>query len=332
MTSPMTHWERLRAAAQGAPVDHVPISLWRHWPHEDATAEGLANAMVRWQREWDFDLVKFMPTGTYGVHDWGAATEYAPGNVGTRVVTRFGVTAPDQWPELEQLDVGRGQYGQELEALRLAAQALDNSVPILQTLFSPLTTARKLAGDRIFADLRQHPDEFKAGLQIIAETTARFAQACVEAGAHGFFLATQCSTYRLLSEAEYREFGQPYDLLVLEAVKDRTEFNMLHVHGEDIMFDLMASYPVQLLNWHDRLTWPTLQEAQARFAGIVVGGINDRQTLLHGTPEQVRAEVQDALAQTQGRRLVVGPGCVIPTDTPVANIRAAVEAVRSAHG
>ncbi len=332
MTSPMTHWERLRAAAQGKSVDHAPISLWRHWPHEDATAEGLANAMVRWQREWDFDLVKFMPTGTYGVHDWGAATEYAPGNVGTRVVTHFGVTIPDQWPELPQLDVGQGQYGQELEALRLAAQALDNSVPILQTLFSPLTTARKLAGDRIFADLRQHPDEFKAGLQIIAETTARFAQACVEAGAHGFFLATQCSTYRLLSEAEYREFGQPYDLLVLEAVKDRTEFNMLHVHGEDIMFDLMASYPVQLLNWHDRLTWPTLQEAQARFAGIVVGGINDRQTLLHGTPDQVRAEVQDALAQTQGRRLVVGPGCVIPTDTPVANIRAAVDAVRGGRG
>ena len=329
MTSEMTHWERIRAAMQGVETDRPPISLWRHWPVEDETAEGLAAATIRWQQEYDFDLVKFMPTGTYGIEDWGAETTYIPNHGGTRTITRLGVTTVDQWPQLAQLEVTQDYLGIQIEALRQAAEALNNSVPILQTIFSPLTTARKLAGDRIFTHLRLHPEPFKAGLQIIAETTARFALESVRAGAHGMFFATQCSTYRLLSAAEYQEFGQVYDRIILDAVQAETELNMIHVHGEDIMFDQMASYPGQALNWHDRLTWPTLKEAQSRFSGLLVGGVSERQTLVDGPIEAIQAEIKEAVAQTGGRRLLVGPGCVAPTNTPVEHIRAAREAVEN---
>jgi uroporphyrinogen decarboxylase len=285
--------------------------------------------MIRWQQEYDFDLIKFMLTGTYGIEDWGAETVYIPNTGGTRTITRYGVTAVEQWPRLEQLEVTRGYLGKEIEAVRLAAAALKESAPILQTVFSPLTTARKLAGDRIFADLRLHPQPFKEGLQIIAETTARFALESIRAGAHGMFFASQCSTYRLLNEAEYREFGLQYDLIVFDAVRAEAEFNLSHVHGEDIMFDLMAGYPAEALNWHDRLTWPNLREARQRFSGLLVGGISEHQTLLNGPAEAITAEIQAAIAQTKGRGLVVGPGCVIPTHTPVEHVRTAREAVES---
>jgi uroporphyrinogen decarboxylase len=327
MTLQMTHWERIRAALKGEEVDRIPISLWRHWAVEDETPPGLAAAMIRWQREYDFDLVKFMPTGTYGIEDWGAETIYEPNNRGVRTVTRFGVTAVEQWPRLAQLDVTKGYLGNQIEAVRLAAEELKNSVPILQTIFSPLTTARKLAGERVFADLRLRPEPFKAGLQIIAETTVRFALESVRAGAHGTFFASQCDTYRLLSEAEYKEFGLFYDLMVLEAIRSETEFNMVHVHGEDVMFDLMASYPVEAINWHDRLTWPSLAEAREVFSGLLVGGVNEWQTLLNGPVEAIQAEIQEAIAQTGGRGFMVGPGCVIPGHTPEAHIRAARESV-----
>lgn len=29
----MTHWERVRAALEGAPVDRPPMSMWRHFYH-----------------------------------------------------------------------------------------------------------------------------------------------------------------------------------------------------------------------------------------------------------------------------------------------------------
>jgi uroporphyrinogen-III decarboxylase len=46
-----------------------------------------------------------------------------------------------------------------------------------------------------------------------------------------------------------------------------------------------------------------------------------------GTPEQVRAQVRDAIEQTDGIGLIVTAGCVISTDTPEENITAARKAV-----
>ncbi len=322
----MTHWERVRTAIKGEDVDRVPISLWKHWPVDDETPAGLAAVTVNWQKEYDFDLVKFMPTGTYGIEDWGAETIYQPNYRGIRTVTKFGLTYTEQWPKLEQLEVTKGYLGNQIAALRLAAAELDNTVPILQTIFSPLTTARKLAGERVFTDLRLQPETLKEGLQIIAETTVRFALESIRAGAHGMFFASQCDTYHLLNQAEYKEFGEYYDLIVLKAVQKEAELNMIHAHGEDIMFDLMAAYPAQMMNWHDRLTRPTLSEAKKQFSGLLVGGVSEWQTLLNGPVDAIRAEVKDAIAQTGGRRLMVGPGCVIPGHIPVTHIRAAIQA------
>jgi uroporphyrinogen decarboxylase len=311
---------------KGEDVDRVPISLWRHWPVDDETAAGLAAVMVSWQQKYDFDLVKFMPTGTYGIEDWGAETIYEPNYAGIRTVTKFGLHDVEQWPKLAQLDVTKGYLAIQNEALRLTAEALKESVPLLQTIFSPLTTARKLAGERVFTDLRRNPELLKAGLQIIAETTARFAQESLRLGAHGIFFASQCATYQLMRESEYEEFGKHYDLIVMDAVQE-AEFNMVHAHGDDIMFDLMAGYPAQMMNWHDRLTGPTLAQAKEHFSGMLVGGVSERQTLLNGPEEAIKAEVRDAITQMDGRRLLVGPGCVFPGHVPARHVRAAIEVV-----
>jgi len=326
----MDHWQRIEAAAAGEPVDRPPVSLWRHFPEDDLDPAKLAGHMVAWQRAWDFDLVKFMPSGTYGVEDWGAVTEYQGAANGARAVVKTGLARAGDWARLARLDPRKGVLGREVEALRLAARELGGGAPILQTVFSPLTTARKLAGDRVFADMRREPEALEAGLRIITDVTIDFALASLEAGAHGVFLATQCASYRVATEPEYLRFGKRYDLEVFAALKGRTRFDLLHVHGEDVMFDLLADYPVSLLNWHDRLTAPTLRDALARSPKLLVGGVEENRTLARGPLEAIRAEVRDAIAQTGGRRLMIGPGCVLLVATPDANIRAAVDAARAA--
>ncbi len=323
----LSHWERMRAALRGREVDRPPVSLWRHWPVEDETAAGLAAAMLRWQRDYDFDLVKMMPTGTYGIEDWGASTIYEPNDHGVRTVVRYGVTRAEQWPTLDQLDVTRGYLGNQIEAVRLVAAELNGDVPILQTVFSPLTTAVKLAGDRVFADLRLRPELLKAGLQVIAETTARFAKESLRAGADGVFFATQCATHRLLAEAEYREFGAPYDRIVLDAVRPQAEMILLHGHGYDLMLELLLGYEPDALSWHDRAAGPSLASMQKSFAGLVVGGIDEWHTLLHGPTGAIQEEVAEAVRQTGARRHLVGPGCVLSTATPAGHVHAAREAV-----
>ena len=324
----MDHWQRIEAAIAGEITDRVPVALWKHFPGDDQDPAKLAARTIEWQRAWDFDLVKFMPSGTYGVEDWGAQTAYQGAANGARVVTMAGVKRPNDWLWLPRLDVRRGVLGEQNKALALAAKVLRGRVPILQTVFSPLTTARKLAGESVFEHLRSHPVELEAGLRVITDSTVDFALAALDAGAHGVFLATQLATRDSLSPAEYEQFGARYDLELLGALKGRTRFNLLHLHGENLMFERLAQYPVQMLNWHDRLTPPALGAAAKRFGGALVGGVEERALLVKGPGKAIRTQVRDAIAQTASRRLIVGPGCVVAVAAPAENIRAVIEEAR----
>lgn len=328
----MTHWQRVEAALAGAPTDTTPVSLWRHFPGDDLDPGKLAAHMLAWQRRWDFDLVKFMPPGTYSVVDWGARAEYRGNAIGTREVVVPAVRHTEDWARLARLDPRAGSWGRQNEALRTTALALGGEVPILQTVFSPITTARKMATDRLYADLRCHPDALHAALRVITEVTIAFALDALDAGAHGIFLATQQATHRLLTVDEYERFGKAYDLEVLHALEGRARLNLLHAHGDDIMFDALCDYPVELFNWHDRLTPPSIAEARGRFPRLLVGGVDEHGTLLSGAPEAIRAEVADAVSQSGGRRLMIGPGCVLPIAVGEHSIEALVAAVRGGAG
>jgi len=328
MTPSMNHWERIRSAIKGEETDQIPLSLWRHWPTHEESALALATSTIRWQREYDYDLIKITPMGTYAIEDWGAKTFYNPNPNGVRTVIKHAVQKPEEYPRLNKLNVNEGCYGRQLQALDMIhAEFHDNEAPILMTVFSPLTIANKLVGDRVYSDMRQNPSLLEEGLAIIADVTKSFALESVRRGAHGIVFACQGGSYRLMDETQYQRFGVTYDRVVLDAVRNESQIIMLHAHGSDIMFDLFARYPVDAINWHDRLTSPSLAEAAKRFGGMLVGGINEWKTLLTGTPEDVQAEIKEAIRQTSGRRLMIGPGCVIPINTPVENIVAARNSV-----
>lgn len=324
----MDHWQRLEAAIAGEKGDRVPVALWRHFPIDDQDPGMLAAQTLAWQRTWDFDLVKFMPSGTYSVEDWGAKSVYEGAANGARAVSVPGVKQAADWRRLPRLDAKKGVLGAQNEALALAAKELHGSVPILQTVFSPLTTARKLAGEALLGQLRSDPAALEAGLRTITDTTIEFSRAAMAAGAHGLFFATQLATTDLLTVAEYERFGKKFDLEILAATNGR--MNMLHLHGENVMFEQLAGYPVQMINWHDRLTAPSLKNALGKFKGALVGGVEERGLLATGSAAQVRAQVREAITQTGGRRLMVGPGCVAAIAAPEQNIRAVIEEARMA--
>lgn len=330
MTPSMDHWQRVEAAIAGEPVDRPPVALWRHFPVDDQDAGRLAGHTLAWQRRWDFDLVKFMPSGTYGVEDWGAVSAWCGQANGARVVVEPAVKRTQDWAKLHPLDVRQGSYGRQNEALREAAGALEGRVPILQTVFSPLTTARKLGTERLYADIRRAPEAVHAALRVITDVTIRFARDALSAGAHGVFFATQLASDRLLTRDEYAAFGKAYDLEVIASLGDAARLSMLHVHGEDIMFDLVASYPVGLLNWHDRIAEPSLAEAASRCSRLLVGGIEEHGALARGDLAAIASEVRDAIAQTGGRRLMIGPGCVVPIAVTDAALDTAVRTARGA--
>ena len=61
----------------------------------------------------------------------------------------------------------------------------------------------------------------------------------------------------------------------------------------------------------------------------MIGGLDQWGALRDGTPDAASAEAQDALAQTGGRGVILGAGCVLPSQT---SDLALVELIKSIGG
>lgn len=324
----MTKRERVLAAVARRPVDRPPLAFWRHAPDVDHTAEGLAEAMLTFHRRWDLDLIKVMSSGVYCVEDWGCRVAYLGSPNGAKQCTEHAVKSPADWARIRPLDPGAGALARELEAVSRIRKGRGDDAPILHTVFSPLSIARKLAGDRLRDDLRADEAAVRPALEAITETMVRYVRASLDAGADGLFFATQTSTADFITMEENGRWGAPYARRVLEAVRGMSGLTLLHIHGRDIFFDQIAALPVDAVNWHDRLTAPSLAEAKRRVRHAVVGGLAEGTTLRTGTPAEIAAEVRDALRQTDGTGVILGPGCVLPLDVPDAHLQAVLDAAR----
>jgi uroporphyrinogen decarboxylase len=326
----MTHRELIEAAARGERPERIPVALWRHFPGDDQRADKLAQAHIAHYKTFDVDLLKVTPASGYYGDDWGLRAGYKPNREGVRHYTDRPIKKPTDWRRLRRLDVSQGAYGRETHAIRAIAEAVGPEVHVLETVFSPLSIARTLAGEHASVRyLREDPEELHAGLQVIAEVTADFVRAVMGAGADGIFFSTQMATTDLLTREAYEEFGRPYDLQVIEAASTGLAF--LHIHGVHVMFDLFPDYPVHIINWHARETPPKIAEARAQVSTALACGIDAWNTLAKKPPAAIADEVRDAIAQTGGRGHIVTTGCVMPVDTPEASIRAAIAAAREAH-
>jgi uroporphyrinogen decarboxylase len=321
--------ERVQAALQGRPVDRPPISFWRHFFEKETSAAGLAEAMLGFQRAYDWDFMKVNPRACYHAEPWGCRFQFSGQPHIEPKLVEAAIKTPDDWRQVKPLSPTTGAFGEQLEALRLLQEGLRGEVPFVETIFTPLSVAGRLVGsdDVMREHLRQYPERVHEALAAITVTFEGFARACLEVGADGIFYATTgWATYDRLTDAEYEEFGRPYDVRVLKAVEG-APFNILHVCRSHNMLWRLMDYPTHAVNWATAdATNPHIGEVWQRTHRPIIGGVDHVHTLRHGKPEAVAAQVRSAVGQTR-EGLLIGPGCSISPQTPEANLRGARAAV-----
>jgi uroporphyrinogen decarboxylase len=174
--------------------------------------------------------------------------------------------------------------------------------------------------------IKKHPEAVMKGLETITKSTVKFIEAVREIGVDGIFYAVQHAQARMLELDEYKNIALLYDQ---QALKPTEDFwcNMLHLHGKDVYFSLLRLMNFQIVNWHDRETYPTLSEAQSLYRGVVCGGIR-QETLYSGNQVQVKEEAANAIQQTKRKRFILGTGCVVYYQSAHENIMSAIESTR----
>lgn len=311
----MTSRQRIGMILEGNPPDRPAASFWRHHPRHEITASGLVDATLSFQRRFGWDIVKINPRAEYHSEVWGNRYAFYEDDHRRPRLIEPRVKSPGDWHTLEVVDPTDGVLGEHLEAVRRIREELED-VPVLMTVFTPLSIAAELAGVRdtqpskIFAD----GEDLEAGLETITVSFQGFVRELMAAGCDGlFFATTRLGTRNNLDDAAFGRFSRPYDLKLLGAAQ-QAWLNMLHVCGSRAMLDLTLDYPTHLLSWDMAdPTNPGLEEIVHQSKRPVIGGVAQALTADPGRRAEVVEQARGVLQSVGSHRVVVGAGCVLPT-------------------
>lgn len=316
---------RVEAALAMDVADRPPVGAWGHTYREEWSADALAGRTVERARRFGWDFVKFQPRASCFAEAFGSTYRAAGHRLRAPVLVSAAVPDLDAWVDVSLLNPKALE--DQVESIGMVARELTSSVPVIQTVFSPITVGGYLVGKsqaRVVRELRKHPDVVQPALARIAGELISFGRRSVEAGAAGIFYAISGYAGRgVMPEATYRELVLPLDAAVLGGLPSSAWFNVVHLCGSNLNFGLARDLPAQAVSWsiHNQGN-PSLVEGRQMTGRAVMGGLSQQTALLHGPPADVEQEARRAVQETGGRGLLLAPGCSVPPRARDANLAA----------
>ncbi len=311
-------------------ADRPPVGAWGHTYREEWSPADLAAVTVERARRFGWDFVKFQPRASCFAEAFGSVYHPAGHSLRAPILIKPGVPDLESWSTVHLAEPKA--LDDQVESIAIAARELGRDVPVIQTVFSPITVGGYLVGksqSRVVRELRQHREVVGPALERIAAALVDFSRRSVEAGAAGIFYAISGYAGRkVMREDTYRDLVLPYDLAVLEALPRSAWFNAVHLCGSNLNFDLARDLPAQAVSWsiHNQGN-PSLAEGQEVARRAVMGGLSQRETLVFGPPPRIAAEARAAVEETGGRGLLLAPGCSVPPRVREVNLKALATAM-----
>jgi hypothetical protein len=308
------------------------VSHWHHFPREARFGPAAVGAHLKHLADFDLDFLKVMNDNGYPV--------------------RPPLTSAAQLRSLPVFDGGEEPFDRQLDLIRALAAELAGRVLMTSTIFNAWAVLRRLVdpapreghglpaldgletpADRRMSELLgEHRTAVAMALDAIAASLANFARRCVEAGADGIFLSVRDDWVDTPANGRdtYDEMVRTGDGQILSAVRG-ARFNMLHVCGRGRNFQAFAAYPAAVIHWADRAAGPAIRDVAGWARPAIAGGVDNLRTLPDGSPDDVEAEVRDAIHQAAGRPILIAPGCTYdPEQVPAENLHAMVRAAGAA--
>lgn len=328
MIDKLNHRERIETILAGEKPDRYAASFWRHYFHLENCAEGTVAAMLDFQKKFDWDFIKINPRADYHVQDWGLELNYSTDEFTKHDKLAFPINSPDNWARIEPLPTTAPALAEHLEVVRQLRKKVGDDLPLLMTVFTPLSLAGRMIPDRelLPTHIREHPDLLHSALEAITETFCRYVEELRNAGADGIFYATtHWASADKLTWPEYEEFGLPYDLRVIQASAEDA-INLLHVCDANNFLTELAPYDylAAIYNWDaDHTSNISLQQGRELLDNrTLMGGFPYTDQLVELSIAEVNQRMDQLLNDFSSTELIIGPGCAIPPETPDEILRA----------
>lgn len=321
--------------------DRVPVSLHNFLPAAYQTqqkisqvlqnGEFLAEAHMAAWREFGHDILLVENGVVAEAGACGCEVEFfddGPPRVSRHVLEKslekiFALKIPDPVTTFPMSEV--------IRAVRILSKELGNRVFIMgRADQGPGALAMALRGyEQFLLDLAmmEQEDLLQATLEYCVQVQIRYARALREAGAHG--TAMGGLGVSLLSPKLYREWEQPYEKEVIDAVSKPGFPMALHICGNTtaILAEMVETgAPIIEIDHKSDLR---IAKMASQGKASILGPVNPELVWSAHQPSEVEDSAKQAIEiLAPGGGLILGPGCALGYDTPSANIQALVESAR----
>lgn len=333
----MNSRERVLALLEGRPVDHLPcmpITMMfaanrigvRYYDYA-TNYRVLVDGQIHVAEEFGLDYVNTMSDPACEAADCGATVRFYPDQPPAIDESRARLTDKMALVGLKIPDpASPGRMHNRLKALSLFKERLNGEKLIEGWIEGPCAEAADLRGiNTLMLDFYDNPAFVRDLFDFVVEMELRFAEAQVAAGAESIGIGDAAAS--LVGPRFYNELIWPYEKRMVDGVHALGARVRLHICGNTThILEGMGRLGCEIVDL-DFLAPLAAGREKMGPNQVLLGNIDPVRVLRDTTPDAVYEAVSECHRQA-GSRYIVGPGCEVPRDTPLANLRALVEYAR----
>ena len=213
-----------------------------------------------------------------------------------------------------------------LDAINIARGEVGDFMPISSHVVGPFTLACDLVGIENFSIWSfKNPGYIKAFLDFATEFIIAFAKAQYKAGSDFVTVADGALAPHMVTPEVLHELIKP---ALIRIAANLGGIRLLYIGGKvESMVPFLVECGYDGISVDESVNIARIKPIVGEVK--ILGNISSKKTLTSGSPEQVKAEVKKAIEDGAD---LIEPSCGIPPETPTANIRAMVEAVKNFGG
>jgi uroporphyrinogen decarboxylase len=236
-------------------------------------------------------------------------------------IDALGIGDPKSHPKMER-------FWQVLEGL---FKAVGDEAPVSVAVSGPFSVAGRVIGTaKLMRKLLREPEYVHKLVDKITEIEISVVNSLTGYGVGGFGIMDPVASGTLISPEQYRKFAKPYEKKLFDAMTRVAGHKpQCHICGDtnQILRDMVETGAGSISV--DNIMDLDYVVDQVGADAVVTGNVNPTETMLSGTPEDVREDLRNCLKK--GSRALGGYtpafGCGLPIDTPHENLAALFDAL-----
>lgn len=318
----MTKKERVLAAINQQPVDHVPAYFTTHFTRDKHFDQPAVEEHLRFFEEVNPDIQKIM---------------------NENLVPNFGpINKPEDWACIPHLDRNAPFMQRQLDMMEKIYQRMDKDAFNIGTLHGTVASTihpieshygYEPVRELLCAHLRENEAPVMEAMQRIIDGMTDLAKAFIEIGLDGILYSSLGGERHYFTDEEFDRWIAPLDKQVMRAVKEAGGYVILHMCKTNVNFDRYKSYEglYDITNWGVYEADLSLTEGRKRFPnGAIMGGLSNHldAVICQGSKAEIEKEVQKVVEEAGKTGFILGTDCTIPTGVAYSQLRIATDYVK----